>query len=449
MPSMPRLSTHSGLGRYRIARASDSRSDMPLHLSARDRRLLRGDAGDGARLAMRLVVKAAEVAGATRLIDIGSAHVGSCYSAGTVGLDFARRLADTHTRVAVPATLNTAAADLLHCAPPGRRDPGLAETRELVDLYLRMGCEETLTCAPYHLPGRPGLGDQVAWYESNAVVFANSVLGARTDMYGEFIDVCAAVTGRVPDAGLHRTENRRAQVLFVVRELPPDLLADDILFHVLGHVVGRRTGARVPVIDGLPAATGEDRLRALGAAASAAGSVALFHVVGATPEAPTLDAACGGMEPAETVFIGLRELAAARNALSTLRDGALDAVCIGTPHFSLREFERLGMMLAREKVHPNVRFHVSTSRFVLAEIETRGWRDALESAGVELVADTCTYFPLAPPVSSGAVMTNSAKWAYYAPGGLGSQVAFGSLAECVRSAAAGRVVRDERLWSDR
>ena len=191
---------------------------MALHLSSHDRRLLRGDAGDGARLAMRLVVKAAEITGATRLIDIGSAHVGSCYSAGAVGLDFARRLANTNTRVAVPATLNTAAADLLHRTHLGRRDSGFAETRELVGLYLRMGCEETLTCAPYHLPGRPGLGDQVAWYESNAVVFANSALGARTDLYGEFIDVCAAVTGRVPDAGLHRTENRRAQVLFVVRE---------------------------------------------------------------------------------------------------------------------------------------------------------------------------------------------------------------------------------------
>ena len=106
-------------------------------------------------------------------------------------------------------------------------------------------------------------------------------------------------------------------------------------------------------------------------------------------------------------------------------------------------------MLAGEKVHPNVRFHVGTSRFVLAEIEARGWRDALESAGVELLVDTCSYFPPAPPGSSGAVMTNSAKWAYYAPGGLGTRVAFGSLAECVRSAVVGRVVRDEHLWSDR
>ena len=422
---------------------------MPLHLSPHDRHLLAGDAGDGARLAMRLVVKAAEVAGAPRLIDIGSAHVGSCYSSGATGLDFARRLAGSGTRVAVQTTLNVAATDLLHCTPHRRRNPGFAQIRELVDLYLGMGCEETLTCAPYHLPRRPGLGDQVAWYESNAVVFANSVLGARTELYGEFIDVCAAVTGRVPDAGLHRTEKRRAEILFDVRDLPPDLLAEDVLWHLLGHVVGRRAGPQVPVIDGVSAAAGEDRLRALGAAASASGSVALFHVVGATPEAPSLDVACGGREPAETVVIGLRELAQARDALSTLREGVLDAVCIGTPHFSLREFERLTKMLAGEKVHPNVRFHVSTSRFVLAEIEARGWRDALESTGAELLVDTCTYFPLAPPASSGAVMTNSAKWAYYAPGGLGSRVAFGSLAECVRSAVAGRVVRDEHLWSVR
>ena len=265
-----------------------------------------------------------------------------------------------------------------------------------MDLYLGMGCEETPTCAPYHLPGRPGLGDQVAWYESNAVVFANSVLGARTELYGEFIDVCGAVTGRVPDAGLHHTENRRAEVLFDVRDLPPDLFAEDVLWHLLGHIVGRRAGPRVPLIDGVSAAAGEDRLRTLGAAASASGSVVLFHVVGATPEAPSLDVACDGREPAETVVIGLRELAQARDSFSTLREGVLDAVCIGTPHFSLREFERLTKMLAGEKVHRNVRFHVSTSRFVLAEIEARGWRDALECAGAELLVDTCTYSPLAP-----------------------------------------------------
>ena len=421
---------------------------MAPELSPRDRRLLAGDAGEGLRLAMRFIVKAAEIAGAPRLIDIRSAHVGSCYSLGRVGLDFARQLAASGARVAVPSTTNTAAMDLMHCKPLSRRDPGFAEIRELVDLYLAMGCEETLTCAPYHLPRRPALGEQVAWSESNAVVFANSVLGARTEMYAEFIDICAALTGRVPDAGLHRAENRKARVLFEVRDLPPALLSEDLLYHVLGYMIGRRTGTRVPVIDGLPPSMNEDQLRALGTAAAASGSVTLFHVAGVTPEAPSVAAACGGEEPSQTFVIGAGEIAAARDALSTLDDGeALDAVCIGTPHFSLREFEQLTPLLAGGKVHPGLRFYVTTSRFVLAEIESRGWREICESAGAELLVDSCTYFPPMMEGSTGAVMTNSAKWAYYAPEMLGARTAFASLRECVHSALAGRVVRDEGFRS--
>lgn len=423
---------------------------MTLELAPRDRRLLSGEAGEGARLAMRFIVKAAEIAGAPRLIDIRSAHVGSCWSIGRVGLDFARRLAASGARVAVPSTTNTAAMDLLHCRPLARGDAGFAEIRELVDLYLAMGCEETLTCAPYHLPRRPRLGEQVAWSESNAVVFANSVLGARTEMYAEFIDVCAALTGRVPDAGLHRSGNRKARILFEVEDLPPALFAGDLLYHVLGYLIGRRAGSRVPVIDGLPAATGEDQLRALGTAAAASGSVTLFHVAGVTPEAPSVAEACGGEAPLRTFALRPREIAAARDALCTLGDGeALDAVCVGTPHFSLREFEQLATLLAGGKVRPGLRFYVTTSRFVLAEAEARGLREICESAGAELLVDSCTYFPPFMAGSSGAVMTNSAKWACYAPEMLGARVALASLGECVRSALAGRVVRDAGFWSGR
>ena len=205
-----------------------------------------GEAGEGARLAMRFIVKAAELAKAPRLIDITSAHVGSNYSCGRVGLEFARRLAASGARVAVPSTLNTAGIDLMHCRPLARDDAAFAEMREQADIYLDMGCEETFTCAPYHLPRRPGLGEQVAWSESNAVVFANSVLGARTEMYAEFIDVCAAICARVPDAGLHRAEKRRGEVLFEVGALPADLLQEDLLYHVIGYLVGRKTGTGCP-----------------------------------------------------------------------------------------------------------------------------------------------------------------------------------------------------------
>src|SRR5215468_10134635 len=208
-----------------------------LHLTAEEERMLGGQDGDGVALAMRVVVSQARILDAPRLVEVTSAHIDSCLYHGQVSLDFAHRLAALGARVRIPSTLNVGSMDLLH--PLLVRDRGLADAgRELMSAYVDLGCTPTFTCAPYQLPNRPGLGEHVAWAESNAIVFANSVLGARTDRYGDFIDICAAITGRVPDAGLHRDEHRRGQVLFRLTEIPERLGTSDALYPVLGHLVG-------------------------------------------------------------------------------------------------------------------------------------------------------------------------------------------------------------------
>ena len=316
-----------------------------------------------------------------------------------------------------------------------------------MDLYESMGCRPTWTCAPYQLPERPALGQHVAWAESNAIVFANSVLGARTDRYGDFIDVCAAVTGRAPFAGLHRDEERLAGLVLRLEGISPRLLGSDALYPVLGHVTGREAGSAVPAIVGLPPDTSEDRLKALGAASASSGSVAMFHAVGITPEAPTLDAATGGASVPEVVVTPAR-LRAARDELTTATGEELGAVSVGTPHASLAELQRLAELLSRARVREGLRFFVNTGRDVLAEAERLGVTRALEEADVQIVTDTCTYLTPMLGHVTGAVMTDSAKWAWYAPGNLGVEVVFGGLEECVLSAMAGRVVRDEALWAD-
>jgi predicted aconitase len=312
-----------------------------------------------------------------------------------------------------------------------------------------MGCRQTWTCAPYQLPERPGFGEHVAWAESNAIVFANSVLGARTARYGDFIDICAAITGRVPNAGLHLTERRRGQLVFDVRTLPDGLLDQDALYPLLGTLVGARSGRLVPVVDGLPAGVDEDRLKALGAAAASSGEVGLVHVVGSTPEAPTLVEALQHGQPPEVVEVTPAMVRAARDQLTTAgaAEGRLVGVNVGTPHFSVAEFGRLLALLAGRPVHPQVAFYASTSRHVLARIEALGWLASLEAAGVRLVVDTCTYVTSILEDTAGVVMTSSAKWAWYAPGNLGVRVVLGSLGECVESAVEGRVVRDDALWA--
>jgi predicted aconitase len=421
-----------------------------MRLSEADRAMLAGADGPAGRLAMGLIVRMAALAGAAELVDVDSAHVDGCLFHGQAGLDFAERLVAGGAAVRVPTTLNVSSLDLLH---PDRYRGGpqtARAARRLMDAYVAMGCQETWTCAPYQLPRRPAFGRHVAWAESNAIVFVNSVLGARCGRYGDFIDICAAITGRVPRAGLHLTERRRGQLVLDVRGLPQRLLGEDALYPLLGHVVGAESGSLVPVLDGLPAGVGEDRLKALGAAAASTGAVALVHVVGSTPEAPTLDDALQGREPQRVVQVTPAMVAAARDALTTGPDGArLAGVNVGTPHFSAAELGKLVALLAGRRVHPAVEFYASTGRHTLAAIEARGWPAALEAAGVRLVVDTCTYVTPILRDTAGVVMTCSAKWAWYAPGNLGVRVVFGSLAECVESAVAGRVVRDAALWSDR
>ena len=418
---------------------------MPVELTESDRSYLRGERGEAAALAMRIVVEMAGLSAADRLIDVASAHVDGCLYHGIAGLEFADRLVAGGARVEVPTTLNVGALDLLH-PDRYRGDAGpAANARRQMDAYVAMGCRPTWTCAPYQLPERPAYGQHVAWAESNAIVFCNSVLGARTERYGDFIDICAALTGRVPFAGLHRDDARRAGLVVRLERISERLLDSDALYPVLGHLLGREAGTEVAAIVGLPADTSEDRMKALGAAAASSGSVAMVHAVGITPEAPTLEAATGD-EPVRELRVTTARLRASRAELSTDAPERLGAVSVGTPHASLAELGRLAGLLGTDRAA--VPLYVNAGREVLAEAEGRGLVPRLESLGVRVVSDTCTYIAPVMDEVNGSVMTDSAKWAWYAPANIGVDVVIGGLDECVRSAVAGRVLLDETLWAD-
>jgi predicted aconitase/predicted aconitase with swiveling domain len=419
-------------------------------LTDEDRAMLAGGRGEGVALAMRLVLALARASGARELLSVASAHVDGCLYHGPASLDFARRLVELGGQVAVPTTSNVGSVDLLH-PEVVRGDPAeRAAGRALMEAYVQLGCRTTFTCAPYQdLAARPHRGEHVAWAESNAIAFVNSVVGARTARYGDFLDISAAITGRVPAASFHVDANRRADLVVDVAEVSPDLLAEDAGWGVLGLAVGERVGSGVPGIVGAPADTTEDQLKAFGAGAASSGTVGLFHVVGVTPEAPTLDAVLPDppLPPPPRVALTTDDLRAARDRLSPAATPPLDAVSLGTPHFSLEEFARLAALLADGPgFHAAVEVYVSSSRAVLDEARRLGHLDVIEAAGATLVADTCTYVTtiLGPQVRH--AMTNSAKWAWYAPSNVGVSVTLGTLAECVASARAGQVVRDAVRW---
>ena len=423
-----------------------------LRLTEEDRAMLVGERGEAARLALRILLPMAQIYGAESLLDIEHAHIDGVLLHGESGLDFAERLLAAGGRVVIPTTLNVGAYDLLH-PEIYRGDARTAEqARRLMQVYEEMGCEPIFTCAPYQSGARPPFGAQIAWAESNAIVFANSVLGARTQRYGDFIDICCALTGRAPACGLHLTENRRGRLLFQLEGIPTRLLADSVIYPVLGYLVGAVCGAYdgagepIPILAGLSPETNEDQLKALGAAAASSGAVALFHAVGITPEARTLAAATQGEQPERVIKVDLPALRVARDRLSTTETTQLDVVALGSPHFSLAEFAALRPLLERRPPHSSVDFIVCTNRIVLAALQQRGWLAPLRELGIRLVVDTCVVVAPLLRVQRGVLMTNSAKFAHYTPGNTGLGVVFGNLAECVRSAHEGRVWRDEALW---
>ena len=421
--------------------------EMTLELSARDRELLAGDHGPGARLAMSILVRMAGVTGVERLMDISGAHIDSSLYMGDATLEFAERLASLGAKVAVPSSLNVSGVD-----EHGWKDwpvpPAWAASahRQMV-AYQTMGCTPTWTCAPYQTKARPVFGQQIAWGESNAICFANSVIGARTERYPDLLDICAAITGRVPEAGLHLDVNRGGQDLFRLRDIPESIQRDDAFYPVLGHLIGKLTQERIPVIEGLTVVPAEDQLKALCAATASSGAVALLHIIGVTPEAPNRDAAFRGATPERTFEVTMDQLRAARAELTTSAGAALDMVVLGSPHFSVAEFRQLAPLLVGRRRHPNVEFLVTSSRIMSLLAQDAGLLEPLEAFGGKVTVDTCvlTTPMLRPEIKT--LMTNSAKYAYYSPGLLRTAVVFGSMADCVESAVQGRVVRDESLWA--
>ncbi len=422
---------------------------MSLQLTEKDQAMLNGELGQATQMAMRILTTMATVYGAKSLLDIESAHIDGCLYHGKSGLEFAEKLVAGGAQVRVPSTLNVGAIDLLH--PEHFQGTAVLADRatRLMEAYQQMGCNPVWTCAPYQTTHRPPFGSQVAWAESNAIVFANSVLGARTNRYGDFIDICMAITGRAPAVGLHLTENRRGQILFQLTDLPDHLLREDVLFPVLGYFLGTHSANKIPVINGLPPETTEDQLKALGAASASSGAVALFHAVGITPEAPTLADALHHQPPEQTITVTLDDLRPALTQLSTVPDGPIEVVALGSPHFSPAEFAALMPLLDAYPPHPNVEFIVCTNRLALAGLQKRGWLDKLKTANVQVVVDTCVVVTPIVKAQNGVLMTNSGKFAHYTPGNIGLNVIFGSLEECVRSAAQGAVWRNPTLWEER
>ncbi|MHC4657366.1 MAG: aconitase X [Planctomycetota bacterium] len=424
---------------------------MSVKLSTRDEQLLNGQRGEADQMAMRILVRMADVQGAAEMMDVSQAHIDGCGLLSETGLEFAETLAAKGGKVSVPTTLNMGPLDLQNWKRFGVNEDFAAKAIRQAKAYTDMGCIPTWTCAPYQSYLTPRFGQQIAWGESNAICYANSVLGARTNRYADFIDICAAITGRVPKCGLHLKQNRRGQILLRLVDIDPAIMHSNAFYAVLGHHIGSESGDKIPVIEGLPVEVSSDQFKALCAAAASSGAVALFHAIGVTPEANTLEEAFKGQEPEQIIDIHLSDLQKSRADLSTAPEGdKLDLVVLGCPHFSFDEFRELAALIRAKTekgktLRPDVKFIVISCQTSYALLQRSKFFNVLTDFGVEVTLDTCIFHtPMVSPATK-VIMTNSGKCAYYAPGQLGVKVAFGSMAECVDSAVRGYVCREEAL----
>lgn len=417
-----------------------------LSLTDEEAGLLAGDGGPAAALAMRILARMAPLYGAHRFIAVSRAHIDGIVYEGNAGLAFAERLADLGGQVRVPTSLNVMSMDRSNWRQLGQNPTFATHARRLGYAYVRMGAEPTFTCAPYQTGVAPVFGEQIAWSESNAVAYANSVIGARTNRYGDYLDISCALTGRVPAAGFHLSENRRGTHWFELRGIPDSLQWRDDFYPVLGYFLGQAVTNGVPVVDGLTADPTSDQLKALAAAAASSGAIALFHLVGVTPEAPDIESAFQGAPDVGPEPITLEQLRSLRSTLTTTASDKVDVVAFGSPHASLRECLELAHLMQDRHAAEGLQVYVTTSRGVKDIIARTGALDEIERFGAEVVADTCIV--VAPLVRPGAkvLMTNSGKYAHYGPGIIGAESIFGSTEECVRAAITGRAEVDDSAW---
>ena len=405
-----------------------------IELTEHDQALLDGELGKAAQVAMQIVLRMAELQGARRLVDVTQAHIDGCIYTGPASLRFARQLVQWGAKVRVPTTLNSISVDQRRWRELGV-DPALGEPASaLGDAYMAMGAQLSYTCAPYLLDSAPKAGEQIVWAESNAVVYANSVLGARTLKYPDYLDICIALTGRAPLIGCHLDAQRKARLQI---ELPALDDLDDAFYPLLGYHIGALAGSRVPLVLGLEKRKPSlDDLKAFGAAFATTSAAPLFHIAGVTPEAidPAQVLEAGTRIPVEK--IRLQDLMLSWRELNSARDPRVDVVSLGNPHFSLSEFAHLARLCRGRRKHPDVVLAITCGRAVLEQAREAGHIAVIEAFGATLVTDTCWCMlgePVIPPAAT-TLMTNSGKYAHYAPGLVGRKVHFASLAECVDAA---------------
>jgi hypothetical protein len=421
-----------------------------MQLTDEERAMADGHDGPAVARAMDLLLRYGRALGAERLVATNNI-VASVTASTPFNRDFARTQGgmdavfsefslDSEVAVPIPRIRAFTTHTQLGFAPDEPERMGVDEAtvqfyRDNEAYVTGLGVQATNTCTPYQVGNLPTRGEHCAWMESSAVVYCNSVLGARTNTEGRESVGAAMLTGRIPYWGYHLDAHRRG-THHVRLQTPVETTSD---WGLLGYWIGDQVQERVPVVSGVGALPNLARLKHFGAAASSSGGVEMYHLVGVTPEAPTLDAAFGGQAPAQVLDFGLAEMRATWEKINaTGRDTQVDYVMLGCPHYTLEQLWEVARLIEGRKVHPDCELWIFTARAIKSVADRNGTTRLLEDAGVRVMTDSCSAMSRAAPKGTRVAAFDSAKQAHYLPAILGIQAWYGDTAECVDAACTGQ-----------
>jgi predicted aconitase len=396
-----------------------------MYLTKEEERMLDGEEGYAVKKSMEILVALGDIYGAEKLISVGSVQVAgvSYHNLGDAGLEFLNELA-RDGKVKVLTTLNPAGMDLEDWKKLGISEEFAEKQNLVIDAFRKMGIIISCTCTPYLIGSLPTYGEHIAWSESSAVTFANSVIGAKTNREGGPSALAAAFVGKTPSYGLHLEENRVPDVHVDVR-VNLKSLSD---WGALGYCIGKKAGNKIPYITGVKDAD-LDELKSFCASVVTYGSKPLFYMKGITPGSEKHQL------PKEKIIIEDRDIKEAYESIDDDVD-TIDFVCIGCPHCSIKEIAEVAKLLKNKKISLNTEFWIATSRLMKQLADKRGYTEIIENAGGKFACDTCmAVAPLKGRFRS--VATTSAKGCYYSRHN-NMKTKLGSLEECIEAAVRGK-----------
>jgi len=409
-----------------------------VKLTDEQNKMYDGEYGPGVQKAMAMLVKYGDIFGAECMIKVDSAHVDiwgpvEVLSQMLEVVDQARAFTTVHSLK--PSTTKWAMGMGIR---PEVVEQDTKTHEKRVKLYQKAGFLRAFTCAPYLVGNMLRPGTIFSQAGTSGIIIGNSLFGARGNRDAVNAAICSAITGVTPKMLLHRPENRRAELVAQLQGLDlKNLSTAD--FGALGYYIGAVAGLRNVAVVGIPSSLSFEKLKYFLSAMPVSGGVSLCHIVGVTPEAPTLEAALGNGKPQETIEVGKNEIEEIYQRLNTAKTDQVDLVCLGCPHYTISEIKSVAQLLDGRKVKEGVRVWVSTADSVYTLAKRMGYVDIIEKAGGLVVTDMCMSSMPALEIDVKTSATDSAKVAHYQPGAdVGVEMLYGSTEQCIATAITGK-----------